>query len=156
MAQDLRTECKAAEKEYKAVSETKRKRPARCHYIFHKQAVPHQHASCRLIFYDTIDKGGGVAAKAFDNVNELLRKACGAIEACDCDGGCTECVQSPACKEGNLVCSKLGAYIVLKCLLGLDVDPDSIPAQGDDVQDLETIVEAETVRAVGGIQVETS
>jgi len=48
MAQDLKTECKAPEKEYKA-TESQRKRPA------------------RLIFYDVIDKGGGVAAKAFDN-----------------------------------------------------------------------------------------
>ncbi|KAG6909832.1 hypothetical protein DXG01_015105 [Tephrocybe rancida] len=134
MAQDLKTECKAAEKEYKAISETKRKRPA------------------RLIFYDTIDKGGGVAAKAFDSVNELLRKAYDAIEACDCDEGC---VQSPACKEGNLVCSKLGAHLVLKCLLGLEIDPDNVPMQGI-MQDLVTVVEAQPVRAVDGVRVETS
>ncbi|RDB21503.1 ATP-dependent helicase hrq1 [Hypsizygus marmoreus] len=83
MAQDLRTECKAAEKEYK-VSESKRKRPA------------------RLIFYDAIGKGGGVAAKAFDNVNTILPKAYEAVESCSCEAGCSQCVQSPACKEGNL------------------------------------------------------
>ncbi|KAG6833473.1 hypothetical protein H0H87_006045 [Tephrocybe sp. NHM501043] len=155
MSQDLRTECKAAEKEYKAVLETKRKRPA------------------RLIFYDTIDKGGGVAAKAFDNVNDLLRKGCSAIEACGCNEGCTECksgpkrdvsstediplgVQSSACKEGNLVCSKLGAHLVLKCLLGLEIDPDNIPLQGEGLQDLETVVEAETVRAIESVRVESS
>ncbi|KAG6832721.1 hypothetical protein H0H92_012293 [Tricholoma furcatifolium] len=55
MAQDLKTECKAPEKEYTKAAESKRKRPA------------------RLIFYDIADKGGGVAAKAFDNGSSQCR-----------------------------------------------------------------------------------
>ncbi|KAG6874311.1 hypothetical protein C0995_001536 [Termitomyces sp. Mi166 len=136
LAQDLRTECKAAEKEYK-MTESRRKRPA------------------RLIFYDAIDKGGGVAAKALDHVNQLLRQACDAIEFCQCNEGCTQCCQSSSCKENNLVCSKLGAHLVLKCLLGTEIDPDGVPIQ-DDVQILRTVVEAETVRAIEGVQVEIS
>jgi len=48
LSEDVKTECKAAEKEYR-VTESTRKRPA------------------RLIFYDSIGKGGGVSARAFDN-----------------------------------------------------------------------------------------
>jgi DEAD/DEAH box helicase domain-containing protein len=47
MAKELRTECKAPQKEY-AVHQTSRKRPA------------------RLIFFDKGGEGAGVAAKAFD------------------------------------------------------------------------------------------
>ncbi|KAF9001945.1 P-loop containing nucleoside triphosphate hydrolase protein [Cyathus striatus] len=53
LARDVGTECKAPEKEYKA-TESRRKRPA------------------RLIFYDSIGKGGGVATKAFDNSRWLF------------------------------------------------------------------------------------
>ncbi|KAG5716255.1 putative ATP-dependent helicase HRQ1 [Termitomyces sp. T112] len=136
LAQDLRTECKTAEKEYK-MTESKRKRPA------------------RLIFYDAIDKGGGVAAKALDHVNQLLRQACNAMECCECNEGCTQCCQSSFCKENNLVCSKLGAHLILKCLLGTEIDPDSVPIQND-VQKSRTVVEAEMVHAIEGVQVETS
>jgi len=72
MAGDLRTECKVPVKEYKT-TESQRKRPG------------------RLIFYDAVGKGGGVAAKAFDHVNDILRNACNAVEACGCSEGCTNC-----------------------------------------------------------------
>jgi len=107
MAQDVKTECKAPEKEYKA-AESKRKRPAR--YVFIVVCLWRNGPNTgRLIFYDAIGKGGGVAAKAFDNgqaclvyfakefhlsfhaVNELLHKACNVIEVCDCEKGCTQC-----------------------------------------------------------------
>ncbi|KAG5651282.1 hypothetical protein H0H81_009225 [Sphagnurus paluster] len=135
MAQDLRTECKAPEKEYKQ-AESKRNRPA------------------RLIFYDAIGKGGGVAAKAFDDANSLLQNARKAIETCDCKEGCANCVQSSSCKESNLVCSKLGALLVVSCLLGLKIDSDAIPMDNASTQ--ETIVEAQTIRAIDGIEVETT
>ncbi|KAF8078143.1 P-loop containing nucleoside triphosphate hydrolase protein, partial [Lyophyllum atratum] len=65
MAQDVKTECKAPEKEYKA-AESKRKRPAR--YVFAVRCLRRNGTDIgRLIFYDAIGKGGGVAAKAFDN-----------------------------------------------------------------------------------------
>jgi len=133
MASDLKTECKVAVKEYKT-TESQRKRPG------------------RLIFYDSVGKGGGVAARAFDHVNDLLRNACNAVEACDCAEGCKNCVQSPSCKEGNKVSSKIGALIVLRGILGIAIDADSIVPQYD--VGFETIVVASSVRAVEGIQVE--
>ncbi|KAF5358075.1 hypothetical protein D9756_001743 [Leucocoprinus leucothites] len=115
LSADLKTECKAAEKEYR-VTESSRKRPA------------------RLIFYDAIGKGGGIAAKAFDYG-----------------------VQSTTCKEANQVSSKTGAGIIIKGILGLSINPDTIPYQETGLQYNEvpdTIVDAETVFARDNVEVE--
>ncbi|KDQ60612.1 hypothetical protein JAAARDRAFT_555490 [Jaapia argillacea MUCL 33604] len=136
MRGDLHTECKVPEKEYRT-TESQRKRPA------------------RLIFYDTAGKGGGVAGKAFDHVSEILTKAHERVAMCSCEEGCAECVNSPSCREGNVVSSKLGAFVVLKSLLGLPIDPDSIPEQYEEpLQGYQTIIEAPPVRAIVGVDVE--
>jgi len=134
MSADLRTECKAAEKEYKA-TESKRKRPA------------------RLIFYDTPGKSGGVAAKAFDNVSDLVRTAYDVTVACTCSTGCTSCVMSASCKEKSLVSSKSGAELVLRAILGLPVNPDDVPSQGGP-ETFETIVAASIVPSRMHIDIE--
>lgn len=62
-------------------------------------------------------------------------------------------IDSPACRESNEVSSKLGAQVILRGVLGLtidldaipDIDPDSIP---------ETVVEAESVQEIDGVEVE--
>lgn len=141
LAQDVRTECKAEEKEVLIEKESKRKRPA------------------RLIFCDHVGQGmgSGVTAKAFDNVYDMLHKAYEAIVNCDCEDfkGCTKCVQSPSCKEGNKVCSKSGALVILKALLGHEVDPDSIPDEHDTFEGgTDTIVSASHVRKLGDIEIE--
>ncbi|KAL1947966.1 hypothetical protein VTO73DRAFT_13690 [Trametes versicolor] len=135
---DLKTECKPPEKEYKAAP-SQRKRPA------------------RLIFYEPAGKTGGVAVKAFDHVNDVLRDAHDRVEACECEDGCTSCVDSPACKEGNVVSSKTGALIVLKALLGRPIDVDLLQHEPEDnahthVHD--TVVDAVSVRAAEGVEVE--
>ncbi|KAF8894415.1 P-loop containing nucleoside triphosphate hydrolase protein [Infundibulicybe gibba] len=156
LAQELNTECKAPEKEYKATA-SQRKRPARPAFM--------------LIFYDAIGKSGGIAVKAFDNglllslvlilqllnpawkVNNFLAEACGIIEACRCDHGCTHCVQSPACREGNEVSSKLGARLILQGLLGTRINPDEIsPLSG--IVALDTITDALPVRVIEGLRIE--
>ncbi|KAK0502854.1 P-loop containing nucleoside triphosphate hydrolase protein [Armillaria luteobubalina] len=141
LAQDVRTECKAEEKEIKIEKESKRKRPA------------------RLIFCDHVGQGmgSGVTAKAFDNVYDILHKAYEAVVNCNCEDfkGCTKCVQSPSCKEGNKVCSKSGALVILKALLGYEVDPDSIPDEHDTFEGgTDTIVSASHVRKLGDIEIE--
>ncbi|KAJ7445770.1 P-loop containing nucleoside triphosphate hydrolase protein [Mycena galericulata] len=133
---DVKTECKAPEKENK-LRESMRKRPA------------------RLIFYDAIGLGGGVSTKAFDNgmVHDLLCKAERTVETCPCDTGCTKCIHSGACREKNEVTSKIGALLVLRGILGIDVDPDTIPIQTD-VIGHDTIVEPLGVGTMGGVSVE--
>ncbi|EKM82852.1 hypothetical protein AGABI1DRAFT_125317 [Agaricus bisporus var. burnettii JB137-S8] len=123
LSEDLRTECKAAEKE--------------------------------IIFYDSIGKGGGVAAKAFDYAHETLRKAHSALENCHCEEGCGNCVQSATCREANQVSSKLGGGIIIRSILGLPIDPDVVTLQsGQQIQIPDTIAEAQTVYGRGNIEVE--
>ncbi|KAM6500695.1 P-loop containing nucleoside triphosphate hydrolase protein [Amanita muscaria] len=133
--QDIKTECKASEKEYK-VTESQRRRPA------------------RLIFYDAMGKGGGTTVKAFDHVRDLLDKADVAITNCPCLNGCQQCVQSPACKENNEVCSKLGAAIIIKTLLGRPLDPQQITQQTV-LHGLNTIIMSGSVPASDGVVIET-
>ncbi|KAJ3780297.1 hypothetical protein GGU11DRAFT_693011, partial [Lentinula aff. detonsa] len=113
LASDIRTECKAEEKEY-LKRESRRKRPA------------------RLIMYDPVGHGSGVAAKAFEHASDTLNKALVAVESCRCECGCVKCILSPSCKEGNIVSSKPGALAILKAILNIKIDPDSIPFETDE------------------------
>ena len=137
MPGDVRTECKVAIKEF-AKKESSRKRPA------------------RLTFYDA--KGGaggsGIAAKAFEFVDLLLEQAVERVGKCHCMEGCVECVCSELCKEQNVVTSKAGSEVILKCLLGREneIDVDSLP-WGEEEQapaGIETVVEAAEVRPAPG------
>lgn len=50
--------------------------------------------------------------------------------------------------------SKLGALLVLRGLLNLEINPESIPERIDEETGFDTIVEADYVRAVDGVEVE--
>lgn len=123
---DVRTECKAAKKEF-ARKETQRKRPG------------------RLTFYDA--KGGrsgsGTCTKAFDHIDSLLKLALKRIQHCVCSDGCVECVASESCYEGNEVIGKVGGEVVLKALLDMEIDVDALPMGSDAV--IETVVPATPV-----------
>ncbi|KAF3230789.1 hypothetical protein TWF191_008629 [Orbilia oligospora] len=132
-AGDVRTECKAPQKEF-AKRETTRKRPG------------------RLTFYDAKGCGStnsGITGKAFEFIEKLLKMAVGRIEACQCTGGCPGCVASENCKEVNAVISKIGAMIVMKTLLGDEIDLDALPEAVDESAPVgvETVVLAEEVRS---------
>lgn len=137
MPGDVRTECKNALKEF-ATKETSRKRPA------------------RLTFYDA--KGGsagsGISTKAFEFIDLLLVRACDRVAACHCQEGCLECCCSEVCKEQNMVMSKAGSEVILKCLLGKDrdIDVDALPWGPDEntPAGIETVVAAETIRPARG------
>src|SRR5699024_6144616 len=92
---------------------------------------PSRKRPARLTFYDA--KGGscgsGIAGKALEFIDVLLRRAISRIESCHCitSQGCIECVCDERCKEMNVVMSKAGAGVVLRCLLGLEVDVDALP-----------------------------
>ncbi|VTT77958.1 unnamed protein product [Fusarium fujikuroi] len=130
MPGDVRTECKTAVKEF-AKQESQRKRPA------------------RLTFYDA--KGGaggsGISTKAFDHVDQLLRDALKRVEDCHCERGCVECVASELCKQANEVMSKVGSQVILKTLLNVEIDMESLP-MGPELNipiGTETVVLAEPV-----------
>ena len=141
MPGDVRTECKVAIKEF-AKKESSRKRPA------------------RLTFYDA--KGGaggsGIAAKAFEFIDLLLNQAVERVGACHCVEGCVGCVCAENCKEMNVVISKAGAEVILKCLLGKeeDIDVENLPWGEEDrvPAGIETVVAAQEIRPARGARVE--
>jgi DEAD/DEAH box helicase domain-containing protein len=139
MPGDVRTECKLGKREF-SPKETTRKRPA------------------RLTFYDS--KGGasgsGISTKAFEFVDLLLKQAVRRVEACCCFEGCVECVTSDLCKHANEVMSKAGSEVILKSLLGMDIDVDALPMGPEERSPagLETVVLAEEVFPRAGTQVE--
>lgn len=63
-------------------------------------------------------------------------------------------IHSAKCNEENKVASKLGALLVLRGLLNLDINPASIPEGVDQETGFDTIMEADYVRAVDGVEVE--
>jgi DEAD/DEAH box helicase domain-containing protein len=88
-----------------------------------------------------------------------LHKALDAVSNCECEEGCGQCVESPQCKEGNLVSSKTGALLVLQGLLDVPIDaealPDVFPVVGSVVaHEYGTIVEAQAVSTQEGVVVE--
>ncbi|KAJ5717057.1 hypothetical protein N7488_002703 [Penicillium malachiteum] len=138
---DVRTECKVAKKELgrslRFANETSASERKELQKLLQP---PTRQRPARLTFYDA--KGGacgsGIASKAFEFIGLLLRRAVARIDACTClsPQGCVECVCDERCKEMNVVMSKAGAGVILRCLLGWEVDVDALP-WGEDV-DAET------------------
>ncbi|PLB48009.1 putative DEAD/DEAH box helicase [Aspergillus steynii IBT 23096] len=159
---DVRTECKVAKKELgknlKVAVDARNQTAAERENIRKLLQPPARQRPARLTFYDA--KGGscgsGIAGKAFEFIDVLLRRAVSRVEACQCvtPQGCLECVCDEGCKEMNSVMSKAGAGVVLRCLLGWEVDVDSLPwgenVDGDDglgelAGGLETVIPAREV-----------
>ncbi|KAJ5938524.1 ATP-dependent helicase hrq1 [Penicillium verhagenii] len=138
---DVRTECKVAKKElgrpFRRANEISVSNGKEFQKVLQP---PSRQRPARLTFYDA--KGGscgsGIASKAFEFIELLLRRAVARIEACAClsPQGCVECVCDERCKEMNLVMSKAGAGVILRCLLGWEVDVDALP-WGEDVDGLD-------------------
>ncbi|KAL5339561.1 hypothetical protein BJX70DRAFT_363234 [Aspergillus crustosus] len=144
---DVRTECKVAKKELgkglRGVVKRKLRKGSMADgdvrtvqdsdgfETYPELRPPHRQRPARLTFYDA--KGGscgsGIARKAFEFIDVLLKRAVARIEACVCitPKGCLECCCDERCKEMNSVMSKAGAGVVLRCLLGWDVDADALP-----------------------------
>lgn len=102
---DVRTECKAPEKEF-AKRQSTRIRPS------------------RLIFGDKVggEGGSGLSHKAFQFVEEIINNAVDGVNGCECEWGCHSCVAGTFCTENGLVLSKPGAQIILSKLAGRDID----------------------------------
>lgn len=171
---DIRTECKVAKKElgrnlHLANESTTASTTATSTQRSNKKVLqpPSRQRPARLTFYDAQGGscGSGIASKALEFIDTLLRRAVARIEACTCSTpqGCVECVCDERCKEMNVVMSKAGAGVVLRCLMGWEVDVEGLPwgeefYEGDGVSGagggvdgelaggLETVVEASGVR----------
>lgn len=95
---DVKTECKQPEKEL-ARNPSTRKRPARYVSSYVSGRVKDTDVGDRLILYDSSGKSGGVCAKAFDNISDLLAQAADCIAACPCIEGCPSCGSLPLAFE---------------------------------------------------------
>ncbi|ELU43505.1 DEAD/H helicase [Rhizoctonia solani AG-1 IA] len=144
LSSDLKTECKVPSKEY-AQRDSSRKRPA------------------RLIWYDAAGDGSGVCAKAFDHstkwnlVNvktDAHPVSHPAIRLSDLNDVCMlPGVRGAKCSEGDAVTSKVGAALILKSLLDIQIDPDTVPNFGN-LELSDTVVEAELVRSARETKIE--
>lgn len=71
-----------------------------------------------IFIYDGYPGGVGIAATAYDKLQQLLEATLKVIEDCPCEEGCPSCVQSPKCGNNNEPLDKNGAAFLLRLLLG--------------------------------------
>ncbi|EPX73788.1 RecQ type DNA helicase Hrq1 [Schizosaccharomyces octosporus yFS286] len=127
---DIKTECKSGEKEFKQEA-SERRRPS------------------RLIFYDNCGECGGadLCKKAYTYIDELMIMAVDRLQNCGCKirEGCPQCITSIQFEGG--ICSgevldKWGALILLKMLIGQNVNLDLYPdgPEVDEYHALRTLI----------------
>ncbi|MCQ1955492.1 DEAD/DEAH box helicase [Arthrobacter sp. zg-Y826] len=75
-----------------------------------------------IFVYDGHPGGAGFAERGYEAARIWLAATRDAIRACECDGGCPSCVQSPKCGNKNNPLDKKGAVTLLNVLL--DHAPD--------------------------------
>lgn len=77
------------------------------------------------------------------------------VGACQCTEGSTECICDERCKEKNMIMSKAGAEVILKSLVGIEIDVDALPmGDGEAVlAGVETVISASEVMGRNGKRV---
>jgi len=70
-----------------------------------------------VFIYDGYPGGVGLAAKAYEMTEPLLRKTRDLIAACACEDGCPSCIHSPKCGAGNKPLDKAAAIQIAGGLL---------------------------------------
>ncbi|MBM4285047.1 MAG: DEAD/DEAH box helicase [Deltaproteobacteria bacterium] len=71
-----------------------------------------------VFIYDGYPGGVGLAARAYEIVEDLLRRAADLIRDCPCEEGCPSCIHSPKCGAGNKPLDKGAASLIASLLLG--------------------------------------
>ncbi|MGA1825929.1 MAG: DEAD/DEAH box helicase [bacterium] len=71
-----------------------------------------------IFLYDGHPGGVGLAAKAYEVLDQLLAKVLALVEECPCSDGCPSCIHSPKCGHGNVPLDKGGCVRLLQHLHG--------------------------------------
>ncbi|MDP3181892.1 MAG: DEAD/DEAH box helicase [Desulfobaccales bacterium] len=73
-----------------------------------------------LFIYDGYPGGVGLAARAYEILEDLLKRTQELIAACPCEDGCPSCIHSPKCGSGNKPLDKEAALKIAELLLGIE------------------------------------
>ncbi|MGE5558001.1 MAG: DEAD/DEAH box helicase [Bacillota bacterium] len=79
--------------------------------VFHNQA-----RGPAVFIFDAAQGGIGLAEKAWEKLDELVRKAYETVLACPCEEGCPSCIQSPKCGNFNQPLDKAAVAEILKAI----------------------------------------
>jgi len=75
-----------------------------------------------IFMYDGHSGGVGLAARAYEVIDQLLERTLKLIEFCPCEEGCPSCIHSPKCGSGNKPLDKGGSIVALKLLLDHEIE----------------------------------
>ncbi len=84
---------------------------------FSVMMAPHSGAPA-LFIYDGYDGGIGLCARAFKDLDRLIRTASEILSGCPCETGCPACCLSPRCGNDNQPMDKAGGAALARMLLG--------------------------------------
>jgi DEAD/DEAH box helicase domain-containing protein len=73
-----------------------------------------------VFIYDGYPGGVGLAVRAYEQAESLLRKTRELIAACPCEDGCPSCIHSPKCGSGNKPLDKAAALQVTELMLDME------------------------------------
>lgn len=79
--------------------------------------IHEQTEEATIFIYDGHAGGVGLAAEAFNSIDELLLQTQRMISSCGCENGCPSCVHSPKCGSGNRPIDKVACGRLLDLLL---------------------------------------
>ncbi|MEW6388013.1 MAG: DEAD/DEAH box helicase [Thermodesulfobacteriota bacterium] len=115
-----------------------------------------------IFIYDGYPGGVGLAARAYEILEDLLRRSQELIEACPCEEGCPSCIHSPKCGSGNKPLDKQAAGQIADLLLGAEAALPQTHVLEEVVQPFSTPVESTpsavpwlSSRRVGFLDLET-
>jgi len=73
-----------------------------------------------VFIYDGYPGGVGLAARAYEILEDLLQCTLELIADCPCEDGCPSCIHSPKCGSGNKPLDKSAAWHIANLLLGAE------------------------------------
>jgi DEAD/DEAH box helicase domain-containing protein len=76
-----------------------------------------------VFIYDGYPGGVGLSGRAYEILEDLLKRTLELIADCPCEDGCPSCIHSPKCGSGNKPLDKLAARETASLLLGEGAPP---------------------------------